>query len=148
MAGQSSPAQLELVGPLTREQILAGLPEWKAMLEAYAPDLDTIGRLRAVSEQVEIEIFLGTWCPDCRRHVSAFLKVIDMVENPMIRATYTGIPRAPEDRPKYIAGKDIERVPTFIIRFRGQEIGRIIETPQRSVEADLWEVLQKKTGGR
>ena len=148
LAGHNSPAQVELVGPLTREKILAGLPEWKAMVEAYSPDLDTVGRLQAINEEVEIEIFLGTWCPDCRQHVSAFFKVMDMVQNPLIRATYTGIPRGREDRPKYTAGKNIERVPTFIIRFRNQEAGRIIETPRLSVEGDLWEILQKKTGGR
>jgi len=148
LAGHNSPAQVELVGPLTREKILAGLPEWKALVEAYSPNLDTISRLQKVNEEVEVEIFLGTWCPDCRQHVSAFFKVMDMVQNPLIRATYIGIPRAREDRPKFIEGKNIERVPTFIVRFRNQEAGRIIETPRLSVEGDLWGMLQKKTGGR
>jgi hypothetical protein len=148
LAGLISSAQVELVGPLTREKILAALPEWIAMVEAYSPDLDAVARLQAIPEEVEIEIFLGTWCPDCRQHVSAFFKVMDMVQNPLIRATFTGIPRAREDREKYTAGKIIERVPTFIIRFRNQEAGRIIETPRLSVEGDLWEILRKSTGGR
>ena len=143
LASHRIPAQVELVGPLTREKILAGLPEWKTMVEAYSPNLDIISRLQEIHEEVEIEIFLGTWCPDCRQHVSAFFKVMDMVQNPLIRVTYTGIPRAREDRPKYTAGKNIERVPTFIIRFRNREAGRIIETPRLSVEEDLWEILQK-----
>jgi thiol-disulfide isomerase/thioredoxin len=147
-AGLGFSAQVELVGPLTREKILAALPEWKALVEVYSPDLDTVGRLRAIREGVEIEVFLGTWCPDCRQHVSAFFKVMDVAQNPLIRATYTGIPRAREDREKYTAGKNIERVPTFIVRYRNQEAGRIIETPRLSVEGDLWEILRKITGSR
>ena len=145
LAGVAISAQVELVGPLTREQILAGLPEWNNVVEAYSPDLDTVGRLQAIHEEVEIEVFLGTWCPDSRQHVSAFFKVMDVVHNDLIRATYIGIPRAREGRSKYIAGKNIERVPTFIIHFRNQEAGRIIETPHLSVEGDLLEILQKKS---
>jgi thiol-disulfide isomerase/thioredoxin len=95
-----------------------------------------------------VEIFLGTWCPDCRQHVSAYLKIMDMVRNPMFRTTYTGVPRDREARGPYIEGKNIERLPTFIVLLRDQEIGRIIETPSKSVEEDLWEMLGPKLGGR
>jgi thiol-disulfide isomerase/thioredoxin len=95
-----------------------------------------------------VEIFLGTWCPDCRQHVSAYLKIMDMVRNPMIQTTYTGVPRDRATREAYIEGKNIERLPTFILFLRDQEIGRIIETPSQSVEEDLWEILKAKLGGR
>jgi hypothetical protein len=32
---------------------------------------------------------------------------------------------------------NIERVPTFIFKRGGEEIGRIIETPDESLEADM-----------
>jgi thiol-disulfide isomerase/thioredoxin len=140
-------AQTELVGPLTPEAILQKIPEWKPYVDGYSPQLDVIGRLQAVPEGVRVEIFLGTWCPDCRQHVSAYLKIMDMVQNPMIETTYTGVPRAREARGPYIEGKNIERIPTFIVFLRGQEIGRIIETPRKSVEEDLWEILKPKLAG-
>ena len=74
--------QTELVGPLTREGLMEGLPGWKSQVEAYSPDLETIARLQDVHEAVRVEVFLGTWCPDCRQHVSAYLKIMDMVRNP------------------------------------------------------------------
>ena len=38
---------------------------------------------------------------------------------------------------------NIERVPTFII-YRGEkEIGRIVETPKKSLERDLWNIVKK-----
>lgn len=141
-------AQLELVGPLTSEEILEKIPEWKPFVDAYSPQIDIISRLQAVPEDVRIEIFLGTWCPDCRQHVSAYFKVMDMVRNPMIQTTYTGVPRDRAARQPYIEGKNIERLPTFIVFFRDQEIGRIVEIPSKSVEEDLWEMLGPKLGGR
>jgi thiol-disulfide isomerase/thioredoxin len=141
-------SQTELVGPLTREDILTKLPEWKPYIQAYSPDLETVRLLQNVHEEATIEIFLGTWCPDCRQHVSAYLKLMDMVRNPLIKTTFTGIPRKREMREEYTAGRNIERVPTFIVHFRGREIGRLIETPKVSVEADLWAILAPELSGR
>jgi thiol-disulfide isomerase/thioredoxin len=143
-----TPAQVEQVGPLTPEEILQKIPEWKPFVDGYSPQLDIISRLQAVPEEVRVEIFLGTWCPDCRQHVSAYLKIMDMVRNPVIRTIYTGVPRDRAARGPYIEGKNIERLPTFIVFFRDAEVGRIIETPRKSVEEDLWEILGPKVGGR
>ena len=143
-----APAQIELTGLLTPETILQKIPEWKPYVERYSPQLDIVSRLQAVPEGVRVEIFLGTWCPDCRQHVSAYFKIMDMVRNPMIQTTYTGVPRDRAARGPYIEGKNIERLPTFIVFLRDQEVGRIIETPSKSVEEDLWDILRQKLGGR
>jgi thiol-disulfide isomerase/thioredoxin len=141
-------AQIELVGPLTPEEILEKIPEWKRFVIGYSPQIDIISRLQAVPEEVRVEIFLGTWCPDCRQHVSAYFKIMDMVRNPIIQTTYTGVPRDRSARQLYIEGKNVERLPTFIVFLRDQEIGRIVETPSKSVEEDLWQILGPNLGGR
>jgi hypothetical protein len=141
-------SQTELVGPVSREEILLKIPEWKPFVETYSPDLDIVGRLQKIHEEIRVEIFLGTWCPDCRQHISAYFKIMDMVANPLIRTTLTGVSRNREARQKYIAGKNVERVPTIIVSFRGREIGRIVETPEVSVEADLWRILETSVGNR
>jgi thiol-disulfide isomerase/thioredoxin len=142
-----APAQIEIVGSLTPEVILEKIPEWKSFVDGYSPRLDVISRLQEVPEVVRVEIYLGAWCPDCRQHVSAYLKIMDMVRNPMIRTTYTGLPRDRAARGPYTEGKNIERIPTFIVFLRDQEIGRIIETPALSVEEDLWNILALKLQG-
>jgi hypothetical protein len=147
-AAGMSRAQAVLVGPLTPETILEKVPEWKPYVDGYSPKLDIVSRLQAVPEEVRVEIFLGTWCPDCRQHVSAHIKIMDMVRNPLIQTTYTGVPRDREARAPYTEGRDIERLPTFIVIFRGREAGRIVETPRRSVEEDLWEILEPRLGKR
>jgi thiol-disulfide isomerase/thioredoxin len=142
--GSLLPAQVELLGEITPEEILRSLPDWKAVVESYSPNLEIVSRLQAVNEEIQIELFLGTWCPDSKQHVSAYIKVMDMVQNPLLKTIYIGIPRDKDGRAKYVLGKDIQKIPTFIVTIRGQEAGRIIETPQTSVEEDLWRIIQGK----
>ena len=136
--------QVELLGEITPAEILLSLPDWKAVVESCSPNLEIVSRLQSVNEEIRIEIFLGTWCSDSKQHVSAYIKVMDMVQNPLLKTTYIGIPRDKDSRAKYVQGKDIQKIPTFIVTIRGQEAGRIIETPQTSVEEDLWKIIQGK----
>lgn len=138
------PGQVELLGDLTQDEILQSLADWETVVVSYSPNLEIISRLQAVSEEIRIEVFLGTWCSDSKQNVSAYFKIMDMVQNPLIQTTYIGLPQKKENRAAYLQGRDIQRIPTFIITIRGQEAGRIIETPQTSVEEDLWEIIQEK----
>jgi hypothetical protein len=144
LSGKLLLGQVELLGELTQDEILRNLPDWQAAVASYSPNLDFITRLQAVNEEIQIEIFLGTWCPDSEQHVSAHFKIMDLVQNPLIRTTYIGIPRSQDDRQKYTQGKNIERIPTFIVTIKGQEAGRIVETPRTSVEEDLWKIIQAR----
>ena len=138
------PAQTELLGPLTQESILKGVPDWEAVASAYNPRPDVLQKIRAVGQPVRIEIFLGTWCPDSKAHVGAYFKIMEMADNPLIQTFYIGIPKDKSARAKYLPpDKAVEKLPTFLVYRNGSEIGRIIETPARSVEEDLLAILSK-----
>jgi len=136
-------SQKVLVGPLSKEEILKNLPEWKEVVASYIPNPAIIEKLKSINKEVQVELFIGTWCPDCRRHVSAYFKILEMTDNPLIVTSYSGIPREREARQEFIQGKNIERVPTFVIYIDGQEKGRIIETPTKSVEEDLLDIINR-----
>ena len=136
--------QTEMLGPLTREAILKGCPDWEAVAAAYNPKSQCLQKLKAIQEPVRVEVYLGTWCSDSRNHVSAYFKVLEMADNPLIQTIYTGIPQAKAARLKYLPpAKNIEKLPTFLIYKDGKELGRIIETPVQSVEEDLLAILNK-----
>ena len=67
-----------------------------------------------------------------------------MTDNPMIQSSYVGIPKEIEARQPYIQGKDIIRIPTFIVTIDGEERGRIIEHPENSIEEDLVHIILGK----
>ncbi len=134
---------LELLGPLSKEEILENFPDWQEEAASYVPNQEVIERLQSIQYEIEIEIFLGTWCPDTKRNVSAYFQIMDMVDNPLFTTTYIGIPKDKDSRKPFIEGKNIIKVPTFIIIIDNQEKGRIIENPIKSVEEDLLDIITK-----
>lgn len=133
----------EIIGPVTPEELLREFPEWQAVAASYSPAPEAVERLRAVSREVLVEVVLGTWCDDSRSHVSEFLKVIEMADNPLIRATYVGVPEDKVKRAVFLQGKGIVKIPTFVISVDGLEKGRIIEAPVKTVEDDLADIIAK-----
>ena len=133
----------EVAGPLSPEDIFLKCPDWQAVAAAYSPGPEAVDRLRAVSREVLVDVVLGSWCDDSKSHVSEFLKVLEVVDNPLIRATYTAVPEDKAKRLPYLRGKDIVKVPTFIVSVDGVEKGRIVETPVKTVEDDLADIISK-----
>lgn len=133
----------EDAGPLSPEDIFLKCPDWQAVAAAYAPAPEAVDRLRTFSREVLVEVVLGTWCSDSKAHVSEFLKVIEVVDNPLVRATYVAVPEDKSKRSPYLQGKDIVKIPTFIVFVEGVEKGRIVETPARTIEDDLVVLIEK-----
>lgn len=146
-----------------QQEILLGFCNYDAFLlpqfrswyepeyEAYAPNHETIGRIIKVFNGetmnevgvARIRIILGTWCSDSQREVPRLLKVLDFIDFQKDKIDIIGVNRkkiAPE------AGIDegyVDFVPTVIILFNGSEIGRIIETPDKTLEEDILEIFSR-----
>lgn len=135
-------ADVELLGNLTRERILKECPSWEDEITSYSPNQEVIEKLRSIDKEVIIEVYLGTWCPDSVRNVSAYFKIMDMVDNPHLTTKYVGLPRDKDARKPYIKDKSIIRIPTFIVLINNREKGRIIENPTQSIEEDLFEIIK------
>jgi hypothetical protein len=131
----------DLVGPVGREAILEHCPAWTALIASYQPKPEALDKLRALGREVRIEIFFGSWCSDSEAHVSEFFKVLDLVDSPLLQPAYFGVPEAKDKRPPYYQGRDIVKVPTFVVFVDGREAGRIVEKPERSLEEDLVRIL-------
>ena len=135
----------ELVGPISKEEIIQNFPQWQEKAASYFPQQELIEKLKSINYPVKIEIFLGTWCPDSQEHVSAYFKIMEMVDNPLITSSYIGLPKDKEARRPYIEDKNIIKVPTFIVLVNNQEQGRIIEHPAKSLEEDLIRIIENSS---
>ena len=146
LAGEE-PAEPELLGAAKPEQILKISPDWKAIYDAYTPDAATVAKIgEAVAKakgDLRIEVIFGSWCSDSLDQVPAFLKILDQAGKDTLPAVFTGVPRAKEKRGDLMTKLKIEAIPTFIIYRKDAEIGRIVETPTATLEADLAEILSK-----
>ncbi|MDX2023334.1 MAG: hypothetical protein SF187_24075 [Deltaproteobacteria bacterium] len=99
--------------------------------------------LRTVPGGATVRVFLGTWCGDSRREVSRFWKALDAAGDSVpFAAEYVAVGRDMQAPGELAAGADLHFVPTFVVVRDGDEIGRVIELPEFSIEQDLLSLLR------
>jgi len=94
-------------------------------------------------KNIDVTVVLGTWCPDSRREVPRFYKILDHLEYNTHKMKVICV-NTKKTAPNTNADElNIQRVPLFIFYRNGKEIGRIIESPKKSLEADMVEILKQ-----
>jgi thiol-disulfide isomerase/thioredoxin len=110
----------------------------------YQINTDAVNNLLDIGkDNLTIKIVMGTWCPDSRREVPRFMKVIDIWQFPVSKITFIGVDDAKLSPVGEYGKLDIQRVPTFIIYKNNIEAGRIIENPATSLEQDMVNILTR-----
>lgn len=142
-AANGQEAQAELVGPVSQDELFLALPEWQDRMVSYEPRFDAVSALKDIQDFIQIEIYFGSWCSDSAIQVPAVIQVLNLVNSPQIQVNLIGVPEDQNARDPYIAGKDIEKIPTVIVWLNGLEKGRIVEKPDRTVEEDLLNILRR-----
>lgn len=131
-----------VVGKVSPEILQKYTGDWfRENYDTYRPSTKIVEALKNKEEGVEVEIYMGTWCPDSREHVPAFYKIIDEAGWNRKKVKLIALPRKFKDEP-IAREKHLIRVPTFIIYKDGKEAGRIIEYPMESLEKDLLDILE------
>ncbi len=110
--------------------------------DSYEPNDRYINKLNDKLDNVEMTIVLGTWCSDSKREVPRYYKILNEVGYDDKRIRLIAVDRNKEATGIDIMEIDIQKVPTFIIYKDKIEIGRIIETPNKSLESDLWKIVK------
>ena len=108
---------------------------------AYQPSEEYKDLLSRMKDSVDIVVIYGTWCSDSRREMPRFFKVMDAIQFPASRIILIAVDRTMQI-PQGIAHQyGITNVPTFVIHYRGVELGRVVESPKNSIEQDFAEML-------
>lgn len=128
-------------GQLTREPHSA----WYFKgFDDYRLNTDALNKLLEINKDgLTIKIVMGTWCPDSRREVPRFMRILDIWQFPVSLVTFIGVDNAKRSPVGEYARLDIRRVPTFIIYNNNIEAGRIIENPTTSLEQDMVNILTR-----
>lgn len=145
----------QLLGEAIREDFTKHLPGWDKAYDLYEPSSLEIDQLAAVKETVEIICVLGSWCHDSEENVPRFWKILDQADNPNLKLIMFAVGRTVDSRARDILieiGFDedlrqqynVDLVPTFIFYVDDQEIGRIIETPETTLEHDAAQIVSQK----
>jgi len=103
-----------------------------------------VSQIDSLFDDIEVTIYMGTWCEDSQREVPGFFKIIDALEaNDQVQP----IVGLNEDKVSHDGSAEqasVTNVPTFIFSKDGEEINRIVEFPIISLEQDILDILQEK----
>lgn len=144
-----------VLGEVTRETVVSNIAGWDAEYFDYKPDEAILGELGGRLEGVSLVVVFGTWCSDSHREVPRLWKVLEAIGFPaeslkMIaveRATVTADAALGQDLVDWSKNVrdyyQIKAVESIIVYRGGAEIGRIVEAPSKSIEADLLDILKR-----
>lgn len=135
-----------LIGKIDRKGLMKKpFKEWfTEEYDNYTPDKNTLAKLN-IADNAEIIIVLATWCPDSRREVPRFYKILDEIGFDESKVTVYAVDRNLLAGDEDVAQYQIDKVPTIIYKHYGYEAGRIVETPSfGSLEKDLVDFTSRK----
>lgn len=132
-----------LLGKITKEELHAGFPVFLKNETQYAPDIKKVDSLRTMTHKIDVVLFLGTWCSDSKTEAPKFLKLYNQLHSNLLSLKIYGVDREKTEPGGLAKEHNIEYVPTVIFFRDGVEIGRIVEYPEESMEADFLRILQK-----
>jgi len=116
---------------------------FNSQYETYSPKEKTMDKLKGKINKYDIKIVFGTWCGDSKVQVPRFYKILDLLEFNKSQLETIGVDRNKNALVVNIASLNIELVPTFIVYKHGEEIGRIVESPEKTLEDDLLKIISK-----
>lgn len=113
--------------------------------EDYTPNEDITANIKTNLQTYTIKAFLGTWCGDSKREVPKFYKVLNASNFPLNRLTTIAVASDRDHYKQSIGGEheglNIHKVPTFIFYKDGKEVNRIVESPKKTIEEDISDIL-------
>ena len=107
----------------------------------YKLDELIIEEIKPLIKDLEVTIFMGTWCEESQKDLPGFLKILDLVKLDKKKLQLIGMTEekiTPDNLEKDL---DIFNIPTYIFKKNGKEINRIVEFPVETLEKDVLKIL-------
>jgi len=136
-----------LVGHCTKQGLQQEpFSKWYAKFHSeYDPGKYSTKQLKsAMTNDIRIEVFMGTWCGDSKRNVPRFYRVLEEVKFDESHVSLINLDNSKQTNETFEKGLNIHRVPTFIVYRGKEEIGRIVEHPKQTIEQDLLKIISGK----
>jgi thiol-disulfide isomerase/thioredoxin len=145
--GYSIPVGIGNYSELSKSEFYSEMEEY---YQSYISDTTVLNKIKNLIDNsfkdkvITATIVFGGWCGDSKEHLPHFYKIISETEIiPEKNITLVGCDRSKKTGIDIYDKLGIELVPTFIFYIDGNEAGRIIETPQITIENDLLNILTK-----
>ena len=129
------------IGVTSADRLLARVPGYADRKNEYKPDETVVEMMKTYVKPTDhVEVIMGTWCSDSIREVPKFLRIVDDLKSRYgveLPASFVAVDRSKQKPAELIAGKNVQKVATFIYYRGDRELGRIVERPDSVFEDDL-----------
>jgi len=115
---------------------------WYVKNYMYQPDQKSLAALHSSLDDITITVFMGTWCEDSVTQVPALYGILDAIKYDTEKVTLITVSKDKDTPEGLEKGMDIQYVPTIILFKNGKELGRIVESPVETLEADLLKIAK------
>jgi hypothetical protein len=109
----------------------------------YLIERTVLDSIKSIADSFQITIVMGTWCDDSREQIPRFYCILDYLKFNSKNLTLYCVDRNKKTMTNETDGLEILKVPTIIFYNKGIEIGRIVETPQKSLEKDMIQIMRR-----
>ena len=116
---------------------------WSEEYNNYQPDYEILDQLEGRLDSINIKIVFRSTCGDSREQLPRLFKILSELNYPLNNITLIGVDREKNGLANEVEELDIEFVPTIIFSKDGNEIGRIVETPNESLELDMLNIIRQ-----
>ena len=126
-----------VVGDISRQQLLGNYPEFARGHRTYS-----VGEVGfELPRDVTVTVFFGVWCHDSEREVPRLLRVLDALGVDDSAVTLIALDTTKREPAGRALQHGVNFTPTFIFYIGGEEVGRIVERPESSLEQAIHGVL-------
>jgi hypothetical protein len=126
----------------TAEWASSFMVKFETEFNAYHPDKGICNKLKSKLGGVEIKVIGGNWCSDTRREVPRLCKILHYCQFPVQNYSYFRVDRKKKAvENDFAATTKFTSVPAILVLKNGKELGRIEESPKKSIEKDLLRIL-------
>lgn len=134
-----------LIGFCDKSGLEAGIfsPFFAEEYSRYQQSTEILQQESKKLSQIRITIVMGSWCGDSKEQVPRFYKILDHIGFEQDRVVLISVDRNKNGHDVPVESYKIERVPTFIFYKGDKEVGRIIETPTKTLEDDFLKILNQ-----
>tara|TARA_Y100000817_G_scaffold312592_1_gene306823 strand:- start:833 stop:1324 length:492 start_codon:yes stop_codon:yes gene_type:complete len=129
-----------ILGDTTTDILFKQYPIFKSKYKSY--EVNTMYDLSIIRD-MDFVIMFGTWCHDSKREVPRMLRILDSAGVRTEQISLIGVDTNKEEPKGQEKTYNLRNTPTLILLKNGEEVGRIIERPNVSLEADLINLMTR-----
>lgn len=107
----------------------------------YKADQTALDKLKPFVPDLKVVVVMGTWCSDSHELIPAFFTIAEKIGLPDSQIDMIAVDRKKKCPLPDISSMNIEYVPTFFVYYKEELMGKIVETPTKTLESDILMLL-------